>query len=373
MSKRDVITDDPRDVVVSSTDTPAFHTPTVEDSAAPNLFRQFPDLFAQLAENINEVFWISTTGSKRFLYVSPAYDRVWGRPADGLYGYPESFFENVFFEDRARVVAAFIDQPTRTHNDIEYRIVRPNGQVRWIRTRMYPAKNSRREVERVVCVSEDITERKAAEKAIVEISGRERQRMGQDLHDGVCQQLTGISYMVKALEQRLESNAASESKTASQIGQLIKQAIEQTRSLARGLFPVELESNGLMGALQELAVHTERMFNITCTYVCDYPILLENHDAAMHLYRISQEAITNAVTHGKATQVVIHLFEVDGTVHLQIRNNGESLPESLDRGHGMGLRIMGYRARVIGATLSIQMDGNGGTLVTCSYPNHQKG
>src|SRR5206468_4252280 len=134
----------------------------------------------------------------------------------------------------------------------------------------------------------------------------------------------------------------------------VREAILQTRLVARGLSPVVLESEGLMSALQELADYTERMFRVACHFQCQAPVLVDDHAIATHLYRIAQEAISNAIRHGRASRLRICLEESNQQITLEIRDNGAGLPKDLTRAKGMGLRIMGYRATMVGGTLTVQ-------------------
>jgi PAS domain S-box-containing protein len=330
--------------------------------------REWEDRFRQLAENINEVFWIGSPDAAQIFYVSPAYEKIWGRSCQSLYEQPLSFLEAVIPEDQSHLKAALAEETRLRQLEMEFRIIRADGALRWIRFRTFPVRNERGEVSRIVGVAEDITDRKLAEKAILDISARERRRFGQDLHDGLCQHLTGIGFMAKALEERLRELSLPETADTRQIGKLIQEAIAQTRDLAWGLSPVEADANGLMLALQKLAATTEKMFSVSCLFECGSPVLIQDHDVATHLYRICQEAVTNAIKHGKAQQVVITLTQQDHTIHLRVRDNGTGFPEVLENQQGMGLRIMNYRARMIRGSLVIQREGLSGTLVTCSVP-----
>ncbi len=214
----------------------------------------------------------------------------------------------------------------------------------------------------------DITERKRLEQEILEISGHEQRRIGQDLHDGLCQQLAGIELLSQVLEQKLATKSAAEAARAAEIARHVREAITHTRSLARGLSPVELEANGLMSALQELAASVEKMFKVECRFQCEESVLLFDHAVATHVYRIAQEAINNAIKHGKAKRVGISLANGGASVVLKIQNNGLPFPDLKSRSIGMGLRIMNYRASLIGASLEIKGRGRSGTLVTCSLP-----
>lgn len=219
-------------------------------------------------------------------------------------------------------------------------------------------------------VARDITERKRLEREIIEISNREQQRIGQDLHDGLCQELTGIELMCQVLEKKLASKSNAEARKVAEIGDHIREAIGHTRKLARGLFPVELEMNGFVSALHELAAHTEKLYKVECRFKCDATVSIRDNVAATHLYRIVQEAIHNAVRHGKAKGILISLKPGRDKVVLTVSDNGIGFSNRARKGSGMGLYTMKYRAGVVGATLQVQSDGRKGTAVTCIFSKH---
>jgi two-component system sensor kinase FixL len=213
----------------------------------------------------------------------------------------------------------------------------------------------------------DISERKRLEKEILEISDREQRRIGQDLHDGLCQQLAGIELMSRALDQRLAAKSKTDAASAGEIAGHVRDAIGHTRLLARGLSPVTLESEGLMAGLQELAANTEKIFRVGCRFKCDPPVLVKDHGVATHLFRIAQEAVSNAVKHGKATQVLIQLHaEPRGKIVLMVNDNGGGFPKTPPRQKGMGLQIMQSRAGMIGGTLAAANHPGGGASIVCS-------
>lgn len=214
----------------------------------------------------------------------------------------------------------------------------------------------------------DISERKRLEKEILEISDREQRRIGQDLHDGLCQFLAGIELLSQALEQKLASRSRPDAESAGQIARYVREAIGQTRSLAHGLSPVTLECEGLMSALQKLAENTEEMFQVHCAFDCERPVFVHDHAAATQLYRIAQEAVSNAIKHGRARRISISLKEAGNRNVLVIKDNGVGLPRPLPEKRGMGLQIMQYRAGMIGGGLMVQADMDGGTSVVCSAP-----
>lgn len=214
----------------------------------------------------------------------------------------------------------------------------------------------------------DISERKRLEREILEISDQERRRIGQDLHDGLCQHLAGIELMSQVLQQKLSARSKSDATRAAEIARHVRDAIAQTRSLARGLAPVTLESEGLPSALRELAVNTEKMFGIVCRVQAPQSFAGTPAGTAMHLYRIAQEAVSNGIKHGKATQIDIGLVINEQRLVLSASDNGTGIPAVLPRNDGMGLRIMRYRAEIIGGLLSVQPNPAGGTVVRCSVP-----
>lgn len=215
----------------------------------------------------------------------------------------------------------------------------------------------------------DITERKRLEKEILEISEREQRRIGQDLHDGLCQHLAGIELMSQVLEQKLARRSKAAALRAGDIAKNVRDAISHTRLLARGLSPVTLESEGLMSALQELALNTEKIFHVVCRFDCNPPVPVSDYPAATHLFRLAQEAVSNALKHGKAKRILIRLKEERGRLALSIIDNGSGFPTQIPKSKGMGLRIMQSRAGMIGGTLAIGRNAMGGTSVTVAAPN----
>lgn len=227
----------------------------------------------------------------------------------------------------------------------------------------------------IQCNIRDITARKHSEveRAILQTVEEEQRRIGQDLHDGLCQQLTGIALLAKALAHKLKSLAPDESTAASEIADLIGQSIDQTRDLARGLSPVEIEVAGLVPALQKLADSISRLYKISCEFVhsqsTDIECLKESI-LANHLYRIVQEAVSNSIQHGKAKHVVIKLDVVRGSGLLTIEDDGVGINVDSEDMPGLGLRSMRYRGRMIGARITISPAKTGGTVVTCTFtPN----
>ena len=219
----------------------------------------------------------------------------------------------------------------------------------------------------IITTGIDITERKHLEKKILEVSAREQRRIGQDLHDGLGQHLTGIAFMSKVQQQKLSEKALPEAADAAKIVRLVNEAIHKTKELARGLLPVMSDVHGLMSALQQCAAEVREVFGVDCHFQCDPPVPVTDIDLGTHLYHIAQEAINNAIRHGKAHTIRVALSGADTRGELTISDDGHGLPEVMEN-PGMGLQIMNYRARMIGGSLEITSAGPGGTVVKCMFP-----
>jgi PAS domain S-box-containing protein len=217
-------------------------------------------------------------------------------------------------------------------------------------------------------IQSEMAARLRLEQEILEISERERQRIGQDLHDDLGQQLAGAWCLSMALENELKGLRSVAAPSAARITQTLQNALALTRSLARGLHPVAVEAGGLGAALKDLAVRTGEIFHVNCTCQVPNPVPCIDHHTATHLYRIAQESVTNAVKHGKASLIAITLEVGAKEAVLTISDNGVGLAHEPSSGEGMGLRIMPYRAHMIGGRLDISAGRNGGTVVSCAFP-----
>lgn len=215
----------------------------------------------------------------------------------------------------------------------------------------------------------DLSERKQLEEKILRISEDEQHRIGQDIHDDLCQQLAAIGCLAKVSHQQLARAGSAEAENLAEIVRLITSANTRAREMSRGLMPVVLDAAGLMDALDELASSTERVFRVSCPFRCDPPVQVRNNTAAIQLYRIAQEAVANAIKHSKADRIEITLAIVSGIIELNIRDNGIGIPDhSPSKGTGMGLLTMSHRARMMSGSLTVEQDDFGGTVVKCSVP-----
>jgi signal transduction histidine kinase len=223
--------------------------------------------------------------------------------------------------------------------------------------------------QRAAALTREIAERERLERELLDVSEREQRRIGQDLHDGLCQHLAGTALAAQVVADKLSGNRAIDVRDATNVVELIEEGIQLARGMAKGLNPVEMNADGLMQSLQEFSGSASDMFRVSCRFECDSPVLIHDERAAEHLYRIAQEAVGNAIKHGRANNIAIQLSAVDEGYLLRIHDDGTGLPEPLPTNTGMGLRIMANRSHVIGAAFSARRDEEeGGTVVTCLMP-----
>ena len=243
-----------------------------------------------------------------------------------------------------------------------------DGMHYWL-TSKFPILNEQGNPTMIGAAAIDITDIKRLEREIQQISEKEKRRIGQDLHDGLGQWLTGIACMVKTMEQKLANRGLPEANDAKTITTMVNETIAQARDLARGLCPVELETNGLQAALQELTTRVETLFSVDCKLKAPQFVRVYDNAAAVHLYRIAQEAINNAIKHGEARKITVELAAMNAQVILTVTDDGCGLPKGVGKARGMGLRVMNYRAGMIGANVTIESPPEGGTVVRCVVQN----
>ena len=327
--------------------------------------------FCQLAESIGAVFWMTDPGKTRMIYVSPGYEKVWGRSCASLYESPAAWLDAVHPEDLRRIMEAALTTQAEGDYDEEFRIVRPDGTIRWIHDRAFPVRDQAGEVYRIAGIAEDITERKRLEQEVIEMSDREQCRLGQHLHDGICQQLVSIAFATDLLRRDLVAKSPPEAVRVARITSLLDNAITQARNLSHALCPVNLTGNGLGVALRELATSMSRGSQVVCEVDCAERVLVRDHAVATHIYRIAQEAVQNAIKHAEATHVLIALFQEAENIHLRVSDNGRKVSEADVHMFEAGLNIMRYRAGMAGGGFQVEIEPEGGTTISCYF--RQKG
>ena len=247
------------------------------------------------------------------------------------------------------------------------------GKRGWTVARFAPWRDARRAVVGVIVTVRDITERRRLETELLEISDSEQRRIGHDLHDGLGQQLTALemkSFLIleDLAATDLEARRLRLREQAQEMSQALRECITVTRSISRGLAPVVLKTEGLMGALTDLAHRSCVPGKVRCRFLSSSPVMIDDLQVAKHLYRIAQEAVNNALKHARARWIHITLSKRAGILRLQIKDDGRGLPKARKAGRGMGVEVMRHRAHVIGASLEIDSTPGGGATVTCKLP-----
>lgn len=307
------------------------------------------------------LMWVSSDG--RIERVNRAQLELMGRTDHGILGRPVTEFhpDPAAVQDildrvaRAETVQNQRAQVSRADGTIRHVLVDANG--RWKDGKLA---HSRWFVR-------DITTRVDLEREILAVAERERERIGRELHDDLCQELLGIEFMSESAARRWEAVTPGAAQDYRVVSGSIRAAISHARELARGLSPpAVMVDRGLVPALQDLALRTQRVFQRKCTCRCPAPVVLHDESTAINLYRIAQEAVSNAIRHGQASRVEIALTATGRDLVLAIHDNGCGLPDTAGRSEGMGLHIMHYRAGVINGSLSVQRRPRGGTTVRCT-------
>jgi PAS domain S-box-containing protein len=278
----------------------------------------------------------------------------------------------VYPDDQGRVREAQ-EQARRKRSPygVEYRIRRAdNGALAWLAVFGRFLYGAAGEAVGFAGVSFDITQRKELERKVLEIAVQEQRRIGQELHDSVGQELTGLGLMADALAQRLPETAA-EKPIAARLVAGLDRVHQQVRVLSRGLVPVQVEAEGLRAALSDLAVRTTEQSGIPVTFDYSARVEVRNHTTAMQLFRITQEAVSNALRHGQPRRVHLALHAADEGLRLSVQDDGMGMQSPLEESEGMGLGIMRYRAGLIGGVLRITPAEGGGTVVTCTLPERK--
>jgi PAS domain S-box-containing protein len=215
----------------------------------------------------------------------------------------------------------------------------------------------------------DVTWRLVLEREILRIGEREQQRLGQELHDDLCQQLSSIEYLAHSLARDLSAKSKTSAARATEITRMVREANTRTRELSHGLFSIPPGTEGLIGALEDLARRTTKVFQRDCRFHCPEVVRVDEPEVRQHLYRIAQEAVGNAIKHGKAKRIDIELTRNGNRLILGVRDDGLGIPKKRRSQKGMGLRLMQYRAEMVAGSIVVQHVPQGGTSVVCCVPD----
>lgn len=322
--------------------------------------------FAAVVHAIRDGVWEWNIPEGR-AYYSDRWKAILGHAPGELTDRIEEWEDRVHPGDRLRLARARDDffAGRETLFGIEYRLRHRDGSYRWLHCRGVLARDEAGQPLRMTAAHSDITDRKLLEREVLRISDREQWRIGQDLHDGLGQQLTAIELLCEGLRADLAQREPGLVPQARRIAQLLRESISQTRALAHGLTPFKLDATGLAAALAELAARTNTIGRgATCRYEGPASVVLDDHEAAGHLYRIAQEAVGNALRHSGARAIVIRLTANPATVRLEVADDGSGMKRTR-RKPGIGLSVMRHRASTIGAELAVASMPGKGLTVTC--------
>ena len=342
---------------------------TAQLQAANAALQESEMRFRQMAESVQEAFWLVDLEDRgRILYVSPACRDILGCSPRELYEQPKKWLSAIHLADRRRVCRSFTSLSDGWLGYHEYRIVRADGSIRWISNEGVPVRNGEGRPVRMAGVIRDITEIKRLQAELLQISEREQQHIAQELHDGICQHLTGTSLVCKVLLNQLTARNDPAAQDMARVCRLLNTAVYETRQLSHGLYPVRSGEGGLSTALARLAKTVSSLFSVACVFRSSELVDIASETAATHLYRIAQEAVNNAIRHGEARRIRISLRRRGGRIFLSVADNGRGIPAPPPENPGLGLRIMAHRASESGGQLRIGRGRRGGTVVVCSIP-----
>ena len=236
----------------------------------------------------------------------------------------------------------------------------------WLSINSRPLVNQAGKTAGGVIVFSDISTRKSLERQIAEVSDREQRRLGEDLHDGLCQHLVSVAFAARKLAAKLAEQSKLEAEEATQIAELLGESIAQARAVARGLYLVPLEAGGLRSALEEFVMQVQSRHRLSCQFVERVSVPIVGEMVVTNLFRIAQEAVNNAIKHAQASQIAVTLSADREQIMLTIEDDGTGFQPGSEQSRGMGLHLMNYRARMLGAALHIEPRPGGGTVVSCS-------
>jgi PAS domain S-box-containing protein len=355
----------------------------IEDrKRAEDALRESEEKFRQLAENAREVFWMTTPGMEELLYVSPAYADTWGRSLESLRRQPRSFMEAIHPEDREHVVGIIEGQRVQGF-EVEYRVVRPDGSVRWIRDRGFPVRDQSGKVYRTAGVAEDITERRQAGDALrrsaadlqalsrrlVDLQESERKQLSRELHDRVGQSLTALKINIDILQTALASRGNAEvlARVADSAA-LLESTMDAIENVMSELRPPMLDDYGLASALDWHAKNFSKRTGIAVAVRASEPTVRPPPRVEIALFRIAQEALNNVAKHARAHRVEIALEHANDECVMSVEDDGigfDGVEGASDKPKpGLGMVTMRERAQAVGGRFDVRALSARGTQLT---------
>lgn len=344
--------------------------------------------FRELAENIDEVFWLSDLKHTTIFYVSPAYEKLWGRSCNSLYALPRSWMDAIHPEDRQRVVEILDDHELQSAPNMVYRIIRPDDSTRWVHSRGFPVHDENGAVVRVAGIAADITERKHAEEQLKATSEQlralsasvqsareeESKRIAREIHDELGGSLTSLRWDLEevgeviAKAKAIEHVAVLGERIAAMMS-LTEATLDTVRRISSELRPTALDELGLVEAIEWQAGQFENRTGIAVQYDSSVEQIDLNNTQSTAVFRILQEALTNILRHAQATKVTILLKQEAGEFSLAIKDNGKGFTENVKSdAQSLGILGMRERAHLMGGEIKIESAEGRGTKIALHIP-----
>lgn len=303
----------------------------------------------------------------RIVYVNRAFTRMTGYQPEEVVGQTPRLFQGPG-TDRAvldRMRRRLAEGRTFAGETVNYR---KDGTAFVLAWTVSPIRDPQGTLVNWISTQHDVTERRRLERETLDISAREQRRIAGDLHDALQQQLLGTALHAKALAAALADEGSALAEEARELYGSMRESLKSLRTVVQGVVPVQANGDGLMVALTSLCARMTDLYGVPCTFVYETPIRLDDFELATQLYHVAQEAVVNALKHGHARHVEVSLARTDGHVALSVRDDGSGFEQGgAPTSGGMGLRLMAYRARLVGAQLEVASELGIGTTVTCTF------
>jgi PAS domain S-box-containing protein len=325
-----------------------------------------------ICETIESVFWMMDSQGDRVVFVSPAFESIWGFSADYLYDHPDGWNEAIIEEDRPKVLRSFANlrKGTEPEFDETYRIRDKFGKIRWIHDRGYTHKGLSDHNLNFTGIATEVTRCKELEGQLLEIAEKERLRLGENLHDDLFQRMAAIGLKCGMIHDVLQKESHPQSEPLETIIRDLQEATALSRSIAKDLSPVTIEAEGLMAGLKKLTEMIAARYRVSCEFDCPEPVEVSNATTASNIFRIANELAGNAARHARPNRILLGLYNSAGGLRLEVSNDGIPFCGPERRREGMGLHFAQFRADAMGAALDFSPGDppDGGARVVCSVP-----
>ena len=355
-----------------------------EQKNAEQALRQSEQLFRELAENIHEVFWLTDSKYTQMIYVSPLYETVWERSRESLYSAPRSWMEVVHPEDKEQLVAEMARRSPEEPHNTTYRLVRPNGSIRWIRDRSFPVRDESGKVTRYAGVSDDITEIKGAEESLrranhrlqilsrrrIQVQEDERRRLARELHDQIGQLLTAAS--INLASARRTKDRRKMIRQLDEAIVILEQILRQVRQISFDIRPPVLDDLGLVPTMRWMLNDSADRAGLTSEFFADPNLRRSDTEGETACYRVGLEAVANVVRHAHAQKVWLELHNAGNALELVVRDDGigfdvADAEKRVDRDR-LGLVGMNERTTALGGHFECKSTPGHGTEIRALFP-----